>query len=332
MKKPRLTPTRVGATTLLLAFVGLKLGGQLDWSWWWVVSPYWIASPFVTASVWRRFRSWQSQRTRVHAAAHESDFDRRARVVREADELLLRSKDEVRRNRRNRKFIRRFRKRRAMKEPKLRKTGISKAGALMVVLLGLKLSDQLDWTWWWVLSPYWAWATLLVTVSLFQLFWSSKRLRTRIYRPATSMWSPNIGVGDGLFLLFFVLKWTGHLSWSWFWVLSPLWIFKPLGLLGPTAPKRTRRHRQIVSTLLTGTVALTGVTLVALRLDGHISSWWWTIAVFSFHCSLVPALRRRIEAVLSGRLRREKEERKARRNRDATEAEPRHGLSATGVT
>jgi hypothetical protein len=29
-----------GALTLL--FVGLKLGGAIDWSWWWVLSPIWI--------------------------------------------------------------------------------------------------------------------------------------------------------------------------------------------------------------------------------------------------------------------------------------------------
>jgi len=26
----------------LLLFVGLKLGGAIDWSWWWVLSPLWI--------------------------------------------------------------------------------------------------------------------------------------------------------------------------------------------------------------------------------------------------------------------------------------------------
>lgn len=30
----------VGA--LLLLFIGLRLGGVIDWSWWWVLSPLWI--------------------------------------------------------------------------------------------------------------------------------------------------------------------------------------------------------------------------------------------------------------------------------------------------
>ena len=27
---------------LTLLFIGLKLGGVIDWSWWWVLSPLWI--------------------------------------------------------------------------------------------------------------------------------------------------------------------------------------------------------------------------------------------------------------------------------------------------
>lgn len=30
----------LGALTIL--FIGLKLGGVIDWSWWWVLSPVWI--------------------------------------------------------------------------------------------------------------------------------------------------------------------------------------------------------------------------------------------------------------------------------------------------
>lgn len=27
---------------LAILFIGLKLGGVIDWSWWWVLSPLWI--------------------------------------------------------------------------------------------------------------------------------------------------------------------------------------------------------------------------------------------------------------------------------------------------
>lgn len=96
MKKPELTPARMGATTLLLAFVGLKIGGQLDWSWWWVLSPYWIAFPFVvTTSLWRRFRSRQRHRMLVHAGTDSSDL---YRLVRETDEFIVKFFDAFSRN------------------------------------------------------------------------------------------------------------------------------------------------------------------------------------------------------------------------------------------
>lgn len=36
---------KVGLVDLLaLMFIGLKLGGAIDWSWWWVVSPWLIVT------------------------------------------------------------------------------------------------------------------------------------------------------------------------------------------------------------------------------------------------------------------------------------------------
>ena len=37
-----------------------------------------------------------------------------------------------------------------------------------------------------------------------------------------------IGLGGVLFCIFLVLKLTGHIDWSWWWVTSPLWI--PFGI------------------------------------------------------------------------------------------------------
>lgn len=44
MKKERSnTNNGVGFTGLLtILFIGLKLTGYIDWSWWWVLSPIWI--------------------------------------------------------------------------------------------------------------------------------------------------------------------------------------------------------------------------------------------------------------------------------------------------
>lgn len=33
--------------------------------------------------------------------------------------------------------------------------GIGVGGALLVVFIALKLTNNIDWSWWWVLSPIW---------------------------------------------------------------------------------------------------------------------------------------------------------------------------------
>lgn len=36
--------------------------------------------------------------------------------------------------------------------------------------------------------------------------------------------SSRVGLGTVLFLIFLVLKLVGVITWSWWWVTSPLWI------------------------------------------------------------------------------------------------------------
>ena len=36
--------------------------------------------------------------------------------------------------------------------------------------------------------------------------------------------SDGLGVPIILFLIFLILKLTGYITWSWWWVTSPLWI------------------------------------------------------------------------------------------------------------
>jgi hypothetical protein len=36
--------------------------------------------------------------------------------------------------------------------------------------------------------------------------------------------SGGVGICMVLFLIFLILKLTGHITWSWVWVTSPLWI------------------------------------------------------------------------------------------------------------
>ena len=40
-----------------------------------------------------------------------------------------------------------------------------------------------------------------------------------------------LGFCSVLALLFIALKLTGHIDWSWWWVLSPLWIGFAVGIL-----------------------------------------------------------------------------------------------------
>ena len=40
-----------------------------------------------------------------------------------------------------------------------------------------------------------------------------------------------LGVADILLIIFIVLKLCGLISWSWVWVLSPLWISIILGII-----------------------------------------------------------------------------------------------------
>jgi hypothetical protein len=40
--------------------------------------------------------------------------------------------------------------------------GLSLSGVLTVVFVVLKLTDNIDWSWWWVLSPLWIpWGVVL---------------------------------------------------------------------------------------------------------------------------------------------------------------------------
>lgn len=41
----------------------------------------------------------------------------------------------------------------------------------------------------------------------------------------------NLGIGWVLFIVFMVMKLTGFIAWSWWWVTAPLWGFAGLSLL-----------------------------------------------------------------------------------------------------
>ena len=42
--------------------------------------------------------------------------------------------------------------------------GIGFAGALTILFVALKLTHVIDWDWWWVLSPLWITAGLVIAI------------------------------------------------------------------------------------------------------------------------------------------------------------------------
>lgn len=44
--------------------------------------------------------------------------------------------------------------------------GVSFAGLLFLLFLGLKLTNQIDWSWWWVTAPLWAPIALVLGFAL----------------------------------------------------------------------------------------------------------------------------------------------------------------------
>ena len=43
-------------------------------------------------------------------------------------------------------------------------SGIGVAGLLGVAFIVLKLTDVIDWSWWWVLSPFWIPTSLVIFI------------------------------------------------------------------------------------------------------------------------------------------------------------------------
>jgi hypothetical protein len=81
-------------------------------------------------------------------------------------------------------------------------------------LIVLKLTGVIGWSWWWVvLSPLWLSGGMVVT-SRFKLPGSAG---VWIWNRGQDLWALSLPA-------LIVLKLTGVIAWSWWWVLSPLWI------------------------------------------------------------------------------------------------------------
>jgi Flp pilus assembly protein TadB len=49
-------------------------------------------------------------------------------------------------------------------------SGVSFMGLLTILFIALKLTNFIDWSWWWVLSPMWLSAVILVLAVLLLVF------------------------------------------------------------------------------------------------------------------------------------------------------------------
>lgn len=54
-------------------------------------------------------------------------------------------------------------------------TGIGFVGLLTIVFVTLKLTKNIDWSWWWVTSPLWITAILCILVISFAVWYNTKQ-------------------------------------------------------------------------------------------------------------------------------------------------------------
>lgn len=57
--------------------------------------------------------------------------------------------------------------------------GIGFFGLLTIVFITLKLTDYIDWSWWWVLSPLWIPFVVIVLVILLLAIFTNGRFTIR---------------------------------------------------------------------------------------------------------------------------------------------------------
>jgi hypothetical protein len=79
-------------------------------------------------------------------------------------------------------------------------------------LVVLKLTGVIGWSWWWVFSPLW----ITGAVVTFR-FNQPGSVGVWIWNRGQDLWVLSVPA-------LVVLKLTGVIRWSWWWVLSPMWI------------------------------------------------------------------------------------------------------------
>ena len=59
-------------------------------------------------------------------------------------------------------------------------SGVGLSGLLFIVFLVLKLTDIIDWSWWWITAPLWGWLAMVIAgVSVYFIYKGIKKLLRR---------------------------------------------------------------------------------------------------------------------------------------------------------
>jgi hypothetical protein len=67
-----------------------------------------------------------------------------------------------------------------MSDSKNNSGGIGFLGALLLLFIGLRLGDVIDWSWWWVMSPLWIpFTMILLTAAAFGIWWACTKERRK---------------------------------------------------------------------------------------------------------------------------------------------------------
>jgi hypothetical protein len=54
-------------------------------------------------------------------------------------------------------------------------SGIGFSGLLAILFIGLKITNYISWSWWWVLSPIWITFIFVIVVLIFALIVASNK-------------------------------------------------------------------------------------------------------------------------------------------------------------
>ena len=66
-----------------------------------------------------------------------------------------------------------------MSDSKTSSSGPGFLGLLTILFIGLKLTDHIDWSWWWVLAPLWMPITLIIVIVLLIISAGGRVKRTK---------------------------------------------------------------------------------------------------------------------------------------------------------